>query len=116
MQLTVRDIYKQFPNFNYNDMQWLMGKKEFNEGEAIPLGNLQRYKGGYAAELSVFCAKKLGETYLEDCAPDKKLELANNTGIQINNNDQDKTGNAMATGYIPLDVSVFDIAAKNYLS
>lgn len=101
MSITVKDIYKKFPDFSYDKMKRLTGKSEFEENDTIQLSRIAALGD---KNLSVFVAEKEGKSFVNTIQNDNmRTQIADASGIKT-----DDAKNANIPAYIPMDKSVFD--------
>lgn len=106
MSITVGDIFTQFPSFKPEDMEKLVGNKNYDGRTAISLTNIASYKGQYAQDLSVFVAGREKQNYTKLLADGQRTQLNEQLGIEESQMKQNQ--NNPIPAYIPMDKSVFD--------
>ena len=109
MAIKVKDIYDEFPHFNYEDMVKLVnGKRNFKDTDIVPLVNIAAFKGSFADQLSIWTAGKEGESFIKMIKDDAKREkVVNAPGILTSETAQNDVNNN--DGSIPMGKSIFDI-------
>ncbi len=108
MAITVGDIFTQFPSFRPEDMEKLVGNKNYNGRTAISLTNIALYQGQYAQDLSVFVAGREKQNYTKLLADNQRIQVNEQLGIKDNINQAEQNQNNPIPAYIPLDKSIFD--------
>ena len=112
MTITVSDIYTKFPTFRQEDMVKLMnGRTDFNGRDTVSLQNIAAFNGENAKELSVFVAKKEGNSFVGMLNGSKLESVQKETGVQANKNNGSE--NKQGTDYIAMNTSIFDVAKRN---
>lgn len=106
MAITVGDIFTQFPSFKPEDMEKLVGNKDYNGRTAIPLTKIAAYQGTYAKDLSVFVAGREKQDYTRLLADNQRTQVNEQLGIKDDTNKSPQ--NNPIPAHIPMDKSVFD--------
>lgn len=115
MAITVGDVFTKFPSFRPEDMEKLVGNKNYNGRTTISLNNIAQYQGQYAKELSIFVASREKQDYTKLLSDNQRTQVNEQTGIKDDKKQADKNNSEPAN--IPMDESVFDIAklrGENY--
>ena len=103
MSITVRDIYKQFPDFSFEKMKFLTGKTDFKDDEIISYSRIVSLKDN---PLSIWTAEKEGDNFLKEIKdPNYQIQIAKNAGIEYAQNENKSE--------IPMDRSIFDIEKQD---
>lgn len=109
MTITVGDIYTQFPGFRPEDMIKLCnGNKNLNGRTTVSLSNIAAFGDN---DLSVFAAKREGKSFTNMLAKNERIEINQTAGIADNNKDKNSP-DANSSQAIPMNTSIFDVAAK----
>ena len=108
MTITVGDVFTKFPSFKPEDMEKLVGNKNYNGRTTISLTNIATYQGQYAQDLSVFVAGREKQNYTKLLADDQRTQVNKQLGIKDNTTQEGKNQDNMIPAYIPMDKSVFD--------
>lgn len=107
MTITVGDIYTAFPGFKPSDMIKLCnGNENLNGRTVVSLANIAAFGD---KDLSVFVAKKEGKAYTGLLSKGESAEVSAAAGVNKNTGTQEASNNQ---SQIPMDTSVFDIAAQ----
>lgn len=110
MTITVGAIYAAFPNFNPKDMIKLCnGNEDLNGRTVVPLANIAAFGD---KNLSIFAAEKEGKTFTGLLAKNERAEINSAANVKNAGPAQEKDNNVNSGQGIPLDTSVFDIAAN----
>ncbi len=110
MTITVGDIYSAFPTFSPEAMIKLCnGNKELNGRTVVPLANIAAFGN---QELSIFAAEREGKNFTNLVSKEERPKLNKAAGIQDEqvSNQDNKTKSAQQA--IPMDTSIFDVAAN----
>lgn len=106
MAITVGDVFTQFPSFRPEDMEKLVGNKNYNGRTAISLTNIAKYQGQYAQDLSVFVAGREKQNYTKLLADNQRTKV--NEQVDIKDDKNLPGQNNPMPAHIPMDKSVFD--------